>query len=113
MVYSVVLRLLYIILYICSNGFTWSARAEAKSELNAIHYIYFQEEEKQRRALWEENVKRSKQHTVENGLWMNNFTIEMNEFCDMVSFTIEMNKFGDMVSVTQIVPLFCLCCFVA
>lgn len=48
---------------------------------------FFQEEEKQRRGVWEENMKLIKQHIVEDGLWMNNFTIEMNEFGDMVSVT--------------------------
>lgn len=42
---------------------------------------------KNRRAVWEENVKLIKEHIVENGLWMKNFTIEMNEFGDMVSMT--------------------------
>ncbi|XP_031214595.1 cathepsin 7-like [Mastomys coucha] len=44
---------------------------------------YTPEEEKQKRAVWEENVKLIKEHIVENGLWMKNFTIEMNEFGDM------------------------------
>ncbi|XP_032740820.1 cathepsin 7-like isoform X2 [Rattus rattus] len=51
---------------------------------------YSPEEEEQRRALWEENVKMIKQHTVENGLWMNNFTIEMNQFCDMTDEEMRM-----------------------
>ncbi|XP_028637210.1 cathepsin 7 [Grammomys surdaster] len=44
---------------------------------------YSPEEEKQRRAVWEENVKMIKWHTTDNGLWMNNFTVEVNEFGDM------------------------------
>ncbi|XP_021036413.1 cathepsin 7 [Mus caroli] len=51
---------------------------------------YSPEEEKQRRAVWEGNVKWIKQHIVENGLWMNNFTIEMNEFGDMTDEEMKM-----------------------
>ena len=59
--------------------------------MNAIHSVYFQEEERYRRAIWEDNVKMIKLLSEENGLGMNNITVEMNEF-------------GDMVSVTQTVP---------
>ena len=59
--------------------------------MNAIHSVYFQEEERHRRAIWEDNVKMIKLLSEENGLGMNNITVEMNEF-------------GDMVSVTQTVP---------
>ncbi|XP_034366457.1 cathepsin 7-like isoform X2 [Arvicanthis niloticus] len=51
---------------------------------------YSPEEEKQRRAVWEENVKMIKWHTMDNGLWMNNFTVEMNEFGDMTGEEIRM-----------------------
>ncbi|XP_032740445.1 cathepsin 7 [Rattus rattus] len=51
---------------------------------------YSQEEEKQRRAVWEENVKMIKWHTMQNGLWMNNFTVEMNEFGDMTGEEMRM-----------------------
>ena len=59
--------------------------------MNVILSVYFQEEERHRRAIWEENVKMIKLLSEENGLGMNNITAEMNEF-------------GDMVSVTQTVP---------
>ena len=59
--------------------------------MNVILSVYFQEEERHRRAIWEENVKMIKLLSEENGLGMNNITVEMNEF-------------GDMVSVTQTVP---------
>ncbi|XP_034366454.1 cathepsin 7-like isoform X1 [Arvicanthis niloticus] len=62
---------------------------------------YSQEEEKQRRALWEENVKMIKQHTVENGLWMNNFTVEMNEFCDMTGEEIRMMTDGSSLTLNN------------
>ncbi|OBS58638.1 hypothetical protein A6R68_10237, partial [Neotoma lepida] len=42
-----------------------------------------QEEERQRRTVWEENMKMIKLHSEGNGLGMNNFTVEMNEFGDM------------------------------
>ncbi|XP_031214774.1 cathepsin 7-like [Mastomys coucha] len=64
--------------------------AEWEEWKRSYEKTYSPEEEKQRRALWEENVKMIKQHTVENGLWMNNFTIEMNEFCDMTGEEIRM-----------------------
>lgn len=62
-------------------------------EINDIHYVYFQEEERQKRAVWEENVKMIKLHSEGNGLGMNNFTVEMNEFGDMVSMTQTVSHF--------------------
>ncbi|KAL1764784.1 cathepsin 7-like [Sigmodon hispidus] len=47
---------------------------------------YSQEEERQRREVWEENVRMIKLHSEENGLGMMNFTVEMDEFADMVNF---------------------------
>ncbi|XP_028637209.1 cathepsin 7-like [Grammomys surdaster] len=64
--------------------------AEWEEWKRSFEKTYSQEEEKHRRALWEENVKMIKQHTVENGLWLNNFTVEMNEFCDMTGEEIRM-----------------------
>ncbi|XP_060234696.1 cathepsin 7-like [Meriones unguiculatus] len=43
---------------------------------------YSPKEEKQRRAVWEENVKMIKLHSGVNGLWTNNVTVEMNGFGD-------------------------------
>ena len=40
-----------------------------------------------KRAVWEENVKRIKLHNMENSLGKNTFTMEINEFADMVSVT--------------------------
>ncbi|KAL1764782.1 cathepsin 7-like [Sigmodon hispidus] len=45
--------------------------------------IYSHEEERQKRAVWEENVRMIKLHSEENGLGMINFTVEMDEFADM------------------------------
>ncbi|XP_029403403.1 cathepsin 7-like isoform X1 [Mus pahari] len=64
--------------------------AEWEKWKKSYEKTYSPEEEKQRRALWEENVKMVKQHIVENGLWMNNFTIEMNEFGDMTGEEIRL-----------------------
>ncbi|XP_075827040.1 cathepsin J-like isoform X1 [Microtus pennsylvanicus] len=41
------------------------------------------EEEAQKRAVWEENMKMIKMHNGENGLGKNGFTMEMNAFGDM------------------------------
>ena len=57
-------------------------------KINIIHYCYFQEEEAQKRAVWEENMKMIKLHNGENGLGKNGFTMEMNAFGDMVSVTL-------------------------
>ena len=56
-------------------------------KINIIHYCYFQEEEAQKRAVWEENMKMIKLHNGENGLGKNGFTMEMNAFGDMVNVT--------------------------
>ena len=52
-----------------------------------FHYILIQEEEVLKRTVWEENVKRIKLHNMENSLGKNTFTMEINEFADMVSVT--------------------------
>ncbi|KAM7323071.1 hypothetical protein ACRRTK_018576 [Alexandromys fortis] len=44
---------------------------------------YSLEEEAQKRAVWEENMKMIKLHNGENGLGKNGFTMEMNAFGDM------------------------------
>ncbi|KAL1764995.1 cathepsin 7-like, partial [Sigmodon hispidus] len=41
------------------------------------------ENERQKRRVWEENVKMIKLHSVGNGLGMSNFTVEMDESGDM------------------------------
>uniref|UniRef100_A0A286YE21 Cathepsin 3 n=1 Tax=Mus musculus TaxID=10090 RepID=A0A286YE21_MOUSE len=44
---------------------------------------YSLEEEGQKRAVWEENMKKIKLHNGENGLGKHGFTMEMNAFGDM------------------------------
>ncbi|EDL41322.1 mCG12216, isoform CRA_b [Mus musculus] len=44
-------------------------------------------EEEQKRAVWEENMKKIKLHNGENGLGKHGFTMEMNAFGDMVTMT--------------------------
>ncbi|XP_021518113.1 cathepsin 7-like [Meriones unguiculatus] len=56
--------------------------AEWEQWKRSYEKIYSPEEEKQRRAVWEENVKMVKLHSGVNGLWMNNVTVEMNGFGD-------------------------------
>ncbi|XP_021484257.1 cathepsin 7-like isoform X2 [Meriones unguiculatus] len=56
--------------------------AEWEQWKRSYEKIYSPEEEKQRRAVWEENMKMFKLHSGVNGLWINNVTIEMNEFGD-------------------------------
>ncbi|KAL1764783.1 cathepsin 7-like, partial [Sigmodon hispidus] len=46
------------------------------------------EEERQKRKVWEENVRMIKFHSEENGLGMMNFTVEMDEFADMVKGSV-------------------------
>ncbi|XP_036044490.1 cathepsin J-like isoform X1 [Onychomys torridus] len=46
---------------------------------------YILEEEAQKRAVWEKNMKMIKMHNDENGLGKNSFTMEMNAFGDMTA----------------------------
>ncbi|XP_021044898.1 cathepsin Q-like [Mus pahari] len=55
--------------------------------------LYSQEEEVLKRAVWEENVKRIKQHNMENSLGMNTYTMEINGFADMTD-----EEFKDMIT---------------
>ncbi|XP_052584950.1 cathepsin 7-like isoform X1 [Peromyscus californicus insignis] len=61
----------------------YSLDAEWEEWKRSYEKTYTQEEERQKRAVWEENVKMIKLHSEGNGLGMNNFTVEMNEFGDM------------------------------
>ncbi|XP_059118207.1 cathepsin 7-like [Peromyscus eremicus] len=61
----------------------YSLDAEWEEWKRSYEKTYTQEEERQKRAVWEENVKMIKMHSEGNGLGMNNFTVEMNEFGDM------------------------------
>lgn len=63
----------------------WSACVAVWSERNVIHYVYFQEEEGQRRTVWEENKKMVLQHNMEYNQGKKGFTMEMNAFGDMVT----------------------------
>ncbi|XP_057643863.1 cathepsin 7-like isoform X2 [Chionomys nivalis] len=61
----------------------YSLDAEWEEWKRSFEKTYSQEEERHRRAIWEENVKMIKLLSEENGLGMNNVTVEMNEFGDM------------------------------
>ncbi|CAH6795858.1 Cts7 [Phodopus roborovskii] len=61
----------------------YSLDAEWEAWKRSYDKTYSQEEEKQKRAVWEENVKMIKLLSMENGLGMSNFTVEMNEFGDL------------------------------
>ncbi|CAO2596386.1 Cathepsin 7 [Lemmus lemmus] len=61
----------------------YSLDAEWEEWKRTYEKTYSQEEERHRRAIWEDNVKMIKLLSEENGLQMNNFTVEMNEFGDM------------------------------
>ena len=58
-------------------------------------YVCLQDEEGQRRAVWERNMQMIEQHNLEHSQGKH-------------SFTMAMNGFGDMVSVTRIAECFML-----
>ncbi|XP_051007074.1 cathepsin 7-like [Acomys russatus] len=63
----------------------YSLDAEWEKWKKSNEKAYSPEEEKQKRAVWEENVKTFKLYNRVNGLEMNNITVEMNEFGDMTA----------------------------
>ncbi|XP_055457079.1 cathepsin 7-like [Psammomys obesus] len=76
------LAILYLGVASAAPSHDYTLDAEWEQWKRSYEKTYSPEEEKQRRAVWEENVKMFKLHSGVKGLWINNFTIEMNEFGD-------------------------------
>ncbi|XP_040612168.1 cathepsin 7-like [Mesocricetus auratus] len=83
MILAVLVGFLYLGVASAAPTPDYSLDAEWEEWKRSNDKTYSQEEERQRRAVWEENVKMFKLLNMENGLVINNFTVEMNEFGDM------------------------------
>lgn len=79
-----VLRSVSWLLVTAGSESLWSACVAALLERNVIHYAYFQEEEEQRRTVWEENRKMVHQHNMDYNQGKKGFTMELNAFGDTV-----------------------------
>ncbi|XP_027265828.1 cathepsin 7 [Cricetulus griseus] len=83
MILAVLLGFLYLGVASAAPTPDYSLDAEWEEWKKSYDKTYSQEEERQKRAVWEDNVKMIKLLSMENGLGMNNFTVEMNEFGDL------------------------------
>lgn len=77
---------------------------------NAICCTHFQDEERHRRLMWEENKKKIEAHNADYEQGKTSFYMGLNQFSDLVSETLIVNSVSSLrfLTVSLLVLMYCL-----